>query len=231
MLKQVGFTGTLHNTCLSDQDEMKLRHAPCPGQGRNADLCFLDAMGICFFLGVSSGFHSARRQLFGSCTSNQTVGVCFRCACFMFEIQSCQATKIQIAIMPCSLRSTALRFAASFDRHSKQRCLAIQCGGKKEVLTSEPITTQTCRKAIEKHSKKLFPQGRDANFSWTNGPPTNAPKHAPKNVPKNAPKNAPNIHSENSLHLFAVSRQKIGRNFWRILGAVFHPIGLSAWPT
>ena len=43
MLEQVGFIETLYNTRRSDQDEVTLRHAPCPGQGRSGDmfLCVL----------------------------------------------------------------------------------------------------------------------------------------------------------------------------------------------
>ena len=38
MLKRIGVIETLYNTRLHDKDEMKLRHAPCPGQGRIGDL-------------------------------------------------------------------------------------------------------------------------------------------------------------------------------------------------
>ena len=43
MLEQVGFIETLYNARRSDQDEVTLRHAPCPGQGRSGDmfLCVL----------------------------------------------------------------------------------------------------------------------------------------------------------------------------------------------
>ena len=41
MLEQVGFVEALYNTRRSDQDEVKLRHAPCPGQGCSEDMFFV----------------------------------------------------------------------------------------------------------------------------------------------------------------------------------------------
>ena len=77
LLEQVGFVEALYNTRLSDQDEVKLRHAPCPVK---------DAMGtrFCVFFGVVAVLNTN----VGFCTSTQTVCLAFPCACFMLEIQT-----------------------------------------------------------------------------------------------------------------------------------------------
>ena len=118
--------------------------------------------------------------------------------------------------MPCSLWSTAQTAAASFGCHSKQCALP---STMKTLSNSEPITTQTSRKASEgTHTENNFPNWGNENFFWANGPPIYAPKNvpesAPKNAPKTAPKNAPKIHAEKNQHLPAASKQKFGRNFW-----------------
>ena len=81
MLEQVGFVEALYNTRRSDQDEVKLRHAPCPGQGCSGDMFFCVFFRIVAVPDTNVGF----------CTSNQTMCLGFPCACFMFEIHTVKA--------------------------------------------------------------------------------------------------------------------------------------------